>query len=761
METENKKSDDVGGVDETEGLRKPEVEGLEKPETEATRVAKEQRLRSPIVRLTRLEDMAAEKSGHGAHNIRDRSPIIARTLAQSMESLFGSVSDLSGADESDESSQSSVSMVSSRKAGKRPLPPEARESAGVSPAQRGRGRPPTTGQYVDLRKARQDLEEAETALIRRQAEEDLAAARAANKGHPERDRQPSGEHIGLHKEIEAKAAAERDIIRLQAEKGLVRDRSPRPSTSKAVKIADLVVPIGDPKAQTATTIGDKAASNLLAVREVAQRSGHLKGEFIKFLNVATTNIKVALEELTTRTQTEEMAQLKADNARLNQCVANLRMEMAQMIKEMRNVRRENAQRRENVAGERAPQGAQGFDIILQRLAAIEERLPPAARLRPPLAADRAREVTRAPSVEAAPMQAAPLQDAPSRSAPAQAASKKETRVSRVAKKAAPPKEAPAQTPSTSADNAWTTVGKGGKPSPQAKKKGKRGKRGGKSKRTPRLTAPKTAAVVIMLPQSELEKGVTYASVINKARQRVDLASLGLETGVDMVGTATGAKLLQVSGEDRSRKADALADSIREVLARDVEGVIVSRPVMCAEMRIRGLDDTVTVEEVAAAIAGKTNCALDAVKVGKIRTNARGSGTVWVRCPIEAAKSLGAEGRLLVGWSAARVELLQPKRLRCFRCLEPGHTQTWCRSPVDRSGECYRCGQLGHKADSCSAAVRCSVCAAAGKPAEHRVGGKSCVTPKKKKGLRPPGYRPPAAPVPPQTSEGPDIEMPCP
>ncbi|XP_047033050.1 uncharacterized protein LOC124639653 [Helicoverpa zea] len=152
----------------------------------------------------------------------------------------------------------------------------------------------------------------------------------------------------------------------------------------------------------------------------------------------------------------------------------------------------------------------------------------------------------------------------------------------------------------------------------------------------------------------------------------------------------------------------------------------------AAQRIMGLDDSVTAEEVVAAVARTGGCSADEVKAGTIRPDFRGTCTVTVSCPVVAAKTIVGGRRLLVGWVSAQVKLLDPRPLRCFRCHVGHHVGVRCTSEVDRSALCFRCGQPGHKAVACSAAPHCTACAAAGKPAEHRAGSKSCAPPAKTK-----------------------------
>ncbi|XP_059049916.1 uncharacterized protein LOC131844936 [Achroia grisella] len=156
------------------------------------------------------------------------------------------------------------------------------------------------------------------------------------------------------------------------------------------------------------------------------------------------------------------------------------------------------------------------------------------------------------------------------------------------------------------------------------------------------------------------------------------------------------------------------------------------------MRVMGLDDSLTPEDVAAAIARDGECVAGDVKVGPIRRSSpKALGSCWVRGPMAAVKKVTAEGHMRLGWVSAKVELLRQRPLRCFRCLQSGHVRAQCTQEEDRSGLCYRCGEAGHKVAACAAAPRCAVCASQGRPADHWVGSKKCTPPKRKGGNGPP------------------------
>ncbi|XP_059059221.1 uncharacterized protein LOC131855567 [Achroia grisella] len=71
---------------------------------------------------------------------------------------------------------------------------------------------------------------------------------------------------------------------------------------------------------------------------------------------------------------------------------------------------------------------------------------------------------------------------------------------------------------------------------------------------------------------------------------------------------------------------------------------------------------------------------------------------------------------------ARVQSLDPRPQRCYRCLLTGHVGVRCTATEDSSGICFRCSEPGHKAARCAApSPKCRYCAAAGRKSDHRVG----------------------------------------
>ncbi|XP_050358311.1 uncharacterized protein LOC126778732 [Nymphalis io] len=240
---------------------------------------------------------------------------------------------------------------------------------------------------------------------------------------------------------------------------------------------------------------------------------------------------------------------------------------------------------------------------------------------------------------------------------------------------------------------------------------------------PKLATPRTAAVVTLQPEAQV-KGVTYAHVLERAEQGVKLQDLGICGGLKVRRSATGARVLELP-RAQSDQAEKLAEKLRTVL----DGVAnVVRHTMKVDLRVTGLDDSVTREKLIAAVAREGSCPVEAIKCGEMSRGPGYMGMARVTCPIAVAKKLSDSGCLLVGWSSARVHVLEQRPLRCFKCMGLGHTKALCPSRAERAGLCFRCGVDGLKSVGCTGKLRCAVCADAGKPSGHMMGSRECIPP---------------------------------
>lgn len=230
-------------------------------------------------------------------------------------------------------------------------------------------------------------------------------------------------------------------------------------------------------------------------------------------------------------------------------------------------------------------------------------------------------------------------------------------------------------------------------------------------------APKTAVVSIRRDPA----GPSYAYLLRKAREGVALNELDI-SGTRIRWSANGAALIEISGQDKSQKAELLAAKISEVLTDEA---VVTRPVAIGELYIRGFDESIDVWDITNAIGNIGGCSFNSITIGTINRIANGLCSVWSRCPLTAAIKIAEHGNLRMGWSLARVMLQQARPIQCFRCWGYGHVSGKCESEIDRSDACFRCGKRGHPASGCSAAPFCAVCSRTGLSDDHRMGSKSC------------------------------------
>lgn len=131
-------------------------------------------------------------------------------------------------------------------------------------------------------------------------------------------------------------------------------------------------------------------------------------------------------------------------------------------------------------------------------------------------------------------------------------------------------------------------------------------------------APTSAAVTIR----GADDGVfSYADNLKKAREKIDLAALGINKTIIRRGNS-GGLVIRVAGEDHNRKADLLAGRLREIFEQNLR---VGRPVKRGELLILGLDDSVQKEEILRALSMEGECMEQDIKLGEIKIFRDGQG----------------------------------------------------------------------------------------------------------------------------------------
>jgi len=151
---------------------------------------------------------------------------------------------------------------------------------------------------------------------------------------------------------------------------------------------------------------------------------------------------------------------------------------------------------------------------------------------------------------------------------------------------------------------------------------------------------------------------SYAEVMRVAKAEI---SLERDVGVPSIKighTRTGGLLMEIPGVDGAEKADKLADLLRQKVGS--MGVRIARPVKHADLRVSGLDDTATPNDVVAMLAERGGCKEGDVRVGEIRRSPSTRGVVWASCPVAAAIKAARAGPARVGWAKVTVELLSAR-----------------------------------------------------------------------------------------------------
>lgn len=114
---------------------------------------------------------------------------------------------------------------------------------------------------------------------------------------------------------------------------------------------------------------------------------------------------------------------------------------------------------------------------------------------------------------------------------------------------------------------------------------------------------------------------SYADILRKVKNNINIEDLGI-SDTRIRRTATGGLLIQIAGEESRSQADALAEKVRGVVGEDAR---VGRPCRRAEIRVSGLDEDTTAEDVIEAVAKHGECDRQDVRVGNIRRNRQGEG----------------------------------------------------------------------------------------------------------------------------------------
>jgi hypothetical protein len=133
----------------------------------------------------------------------------------------------------------------------------------------------------------------------------------------------------------------------------------------------------------------------------------------------------------------------------------------------------------------------------------------------------------------------------------------------------------------------------------------------------RKKPPRTAAVILTCPPGE------YSTVMGQARSNISLTELEI-SNIKVKRAITGALILEIPDLVGAKKADRLANKMANLFA-NAPGIKVARPTKRADLRVRDLHDSATVEDVSKAEGG--GCLPTEVKMEDIQRSPAGLGTI--------------------------------------------------------------------------------------------------------------------------------------
>lgn len=193
---------------------------------------------------------------------------------------------------------------------------------------------------------------------------------------------------------------------------------------------------------------------------------------------------------------------------------------------------------------------------------------------------------------------------------------------------------------------------------------------------------------------------SYADLLRSVKDNVDIGKVGVKVKA-IKKTTKGDLLLEVEGG--RKKAGDLREAIKEKLDSDVR--VTGNNVT---LHILDIDATTTKEEVAMAIRKQTGRSeLQDNMVTSMRPCKDGNQIATVQVSPGIANKLLKAGRMKIGWVGCRVRK-RVTLIRCYRCLDFGHTREGCNGP-DRSDLCVNCCQPGHQVKDCTNKPFCRKC----------------------------------------------------
>jgi len=224
--------------------------------------------------------------------------------------------------------------------------------------------------------------------------------------------------------------------------------------------------------------------------------------------------------------------------------------------------------------------------------------------------------------------------------------------------------------------------------------------------------PQTGTATVLISG---KSGKSYADTLKAIKGAVKPEECGV-TVQKAMETNKGCIRLVIK-EQRAGARNEFVKKVKEVNAADD----VSLKTRKSTVIIQDLDETVTQEEVAAAISAAVND-LEQTEVGQIRKGPGGTCSVSVQLPQRKASELCKLKRVKIGWLRCRVKE-KIYLTRCYNCHSLEHLGKDCKENKNTARQCYKCCKEGHLAKDCKNDPHCLSCNTEG----HRADSMACPT----------------------------------
>lgn len=161
-----------------------------------------------------------------------------------------------------------------------------------------------------------------------------------------------------------------------------------------------------------------------------------------------------------------------------------------------------------------------------------------------------------------------------------------------------------------------------------------------------------------------KEGTTWTKameIVQNQETGIKLEDLGINNP-NIRKTRAGGFLIEIPRTNGgTERASNLAAALIAKLPSDIRVIC---PRKRAAIRIAGYDESVTTRQIKAEIAKSAACSESEIEIAGETSWKNGLGAVLARMPLEAAFRIEQKGKIQVGWTTAKIKVLDKRPLQC-------------------------------------------------------------------------------------------------